>query len=90
MSETVAPRWPGVEYRVEDEVAIVSLSHSPVNGLGLPVRRGLVAAFEAARSQGLGCVELDGSLLEVPTYSNARRLIARGEALRAIDRNARA
>lgn len=50
----------------------------------------IVVAFEAARSQGLGRVELDGSLLEVPTYSNARRLIARGEALRAIDRDARA
>lgn len=50
----------------------------------------IVAAFEAARSQGLGRVELDGSLLEVPTYSNARRLIARGEALRAIDRDTQA
>ncbi|PAY09714.1 CoA ester lyase [Bradyrhizobium sp. UFLA03-84] len=50
----------------------------------------IVAAFEAARTQGLGRVELDGSLLEVPTYSNAKRLIARGEALRAIDRQARA
>ncbi|SED27484.1 HpcH/HpaI aldolase/citrate lyase family protein [Bradyrhizobium erythrophlei] len=50
----------------------------------------IVAAFEAARAQGLGRVELDGSLLEVPTYSNAKRLIARGEALRAIDRNAQA
>ncbi|GKQ51800.1 CoA ester lyase [Bradyrhizobium sp. Ce-3] len=50
--------------------------------------RRVVAAFEAARAQGLGRVELDGSLLEVPTYSNAKRLIARGEALRAIDRGA--
>ena len=50
----------------------------------------IVAAFEAARAQGLGRVELDGALLEVPTYSNAKRLIARGEALRAIDHNARA
>ncbi|WGS20043.1 MULTISPECIES: aldolase/citrate lyase family protein [unclassified Bradyrhizobium] len=29
------------------------------------------------------------TLLEVPTYSNAKRLIARGEALRGIDRSAR-
>ncbi|KWV60201.1 citrate lyase subunit beta [Bradyrhizobium macuxiense] len=50
----------------------------------------IVAAFEAARAQGLGRVEFDGSLLEVPTYSNAKRLIARGEALRAIDRSAQA
>ena len=62
MSETVAPRWPGVEYRVEDEVAIVSLSHSPVNGLGLPVRRGLVAAFEAARRDvRVAAIVLNGS-----------------------------
>ncbi|WFU55302.1 CoA ester lyase [Bradyrhizobium pachyrhizi] len=50
----------------------------------------IVAAFEAARTKGFGRVELDGSLLEVPTYSNAKRLIARGEALRAIDRDVRA
>ena len=50
----------------------------------------IVAAFEAARAQGLGRVELNGSLLEVPTYSNAKRLIARGEALRGIDRDAQA
>lgn len=50
----------------------------------------IVAAFEAARTEGRGRVELDGSLLEVPTYSNAKRLIARGEALRAIDRDAHA
>ncbi|WP_245763358.1 enoyl-CoA hydratase/isomerase family protein [Paraburkholderia diazotrophica] len=30
-------------------MAIVTMSHPPVNGLGLGVRRGLVAAFEAAR-----------------------------------------
>ncbi|MEX3959371.1 enoyl-CoA hydratase-related protein [Trinickia sp. EG282A] len=34
---------------MEDEVAIVTMSHPPVNGLGLRVRCGLVAAFEAAR-----------------------------------------
>jgi citrate lyase subunit beta / citryl-CoA lyase len=47
----------------------------------------IVAAFEAARAQGSGRVELDGSLLEVPTYSNARRLIARAGALSALDRD---
>jgi citrate lyase subunit beta / citryl-CoA lyase len=43
--------------------------------------RAIVAAFEAARAQGRSRAELDGSLVEVPTYSNAKRLIARGEAL---------
>ncbi|MGF6855024.1 enoyl-CoA hydratase-related protein [Paraburkholderia sp. CI3] len=41
-------RFADVEYRVEDEIAIVTMSHPPVNGLGLGIRRGLVAAFEAA------------------------------------------
>jgi citrate lyase subunit beta/citryl-CoA lyase len=43
--------------------------------------RAIVVAFEAARAQGRSRAELDGSLVEVPTYSNAKRLIARGEAL---------
>jgi 3-hydroxyacyl-CoA dehydrogenase len=38
-----------VEYRVDDDVAVVTMNHPPVNGLGLGVRRGLVDAFEAAR-----------------------------------------
>jgi 3-hydroxyacyl-CoA dehydrogenase len=42
-------RFDNVAYRVDHDVAIVTISHPPVNGLGLGVRRGLVAAFEAAR-----------------------------------------
>jgi citrate lyase subunit beta/citryl-CoA lyase len=75
--------------------SLVDPAHAPiVNGVLTPGEeqlrqaRRIVAAFEAARTQGFGRVELDGSLLEVPTYSNAKRLIARGEALRAIDRDA--
>lgn len=44
--------------------------------------REIVRAFEAARERGGGRVELDGALVEVPAYANARRLIARAEALR--------
>ena len=47
--------------------------------------RDIVNAFEAARARGSGRVEHEGSLIEVPTYSNAKRLIARGEALRTFD-----
>ena len=72
--------------------SLVDPSHAAiVNGLLTPSddelrqAKRIVAAFEAARAKGLGRVELDGSLLEVPTYSNAKRLIARSEALRAID-----
>ena len=44
--------------------------------------RAIVSAFEAARERGGGRVELDGALVELPAYSNAKRLIARAEALR--------
>lgn len=43
--------------------------------------RRIVAAFEAAQSKGHARVELDGSLVETPIYTNAKRLIARSEAL---------
>jgi len=42
-------RFASVEYRVQDEVAVLTMNHPPVNGLCLEVRRGLVDAFEAAR-----------------------------------------
>jgi citrate lyase subunit beta/citryl-CoA lyase len=48
--------------------------------------RAIVSAFEAARQRGGGRVELDGALVEMPTYSNAKRLIARTEALRQFER----
>jgi citrate lyase subunit beta/citryl-CoA lyase len=48
--------------------------------------REIGAAFEAARARGGGRVIVDGSLVEVPTYSNAKRLIARDEALQQFDR----
>ncbi|MBL8837695.1 MAG: CoA ester lyase, partial [Alphaproteobacteria bacterium] len=41
----------------------------------------LVEAFEAARAAGRDRVELDGSLVELPRYLNAKRLIARAMAL---------
>jgi citrate lyase subunit beta / citryl-CoA lyase len=43
--------------------------------------RAIVSAFEAARAAGHSRAELEGALVEVPTYSNAKRLIERGEAL---------
>ncbi len=41
----------------------------------------VVTAFEAAREKGEGRVEVDGSLVEVPIYNNARRLLARADRL---------
>jgi citrate lyase subunit beta/citryl-CoA lyase len=43
--------------------------------------RRLVEAFDAARAAGRERVEIDGALVEVPTYLNAKRLISRAEAL---------
>lgn len=43
----------------------------------------IIGAFESARAAGLGRVELDGSLVEMPTVANARRLLDRARALAA-------
>ena len=51
------------------------------DGKSLGEAHRVVDAFEAARASGAGRVELDGSLLEVPTVLNARRLIARAREL---------
>jgi citrate lyase subunit beta/citryl-CoA lyase len=76
--------------------SLVAPSHaSIVNGILSPdddaLRRAgrLVAAFEAARATGEGRVELDGALVELPAYHNARRLLARGEAMRAFESSVR-
>ncbi len=42
--------------------------------------RRIVAAFEAARARGEARVEVDGSLVEVPIYLNAKRLAVRADA----------
>lgn len=41
----------------------------------------LVAAFEEGRARGLDRVEVEGLMVEVPTYLNAQRLLARAKAL---------
>jgi citrate lyase subunit beta / citryl-CoA lyase len=48
--------------------------------------RRIVTAFEGARAAGAARVEVDGSLVELPTYNNAKRLLTRGEAMRQFDR----
>lgn len=73
--------------------SLVDPAHAAVvNGVLTPGRdevdraREIVAVFEAARERGGGRVELEGALVEMPAYSNAKRLIARGEALQAFER----
>jgi citrate lyase subunit beta / citryl-CoA lyase len=50
--------------------------------------RHIVTAFEAARAAGQARVEVDGSLVELPTYYTAKRLLARGDAMRDFERHA--
>jgi citrate lyase subunit beta/citryl-CoA lyase len=41
----------------------------------------MVKAFEAARAKGIDRIEVDGLIVEVPTYLSAQRLLARAKAL---------
>ncbi len=41
----------------------------------------IVEAFEAGQASGEGRVLLDGNLVEVPTYRNAKRVIDRALAM---------
>lgn len=58
-----------------------------INGVMTPsseeVRRAraMIEAFEAARAKGMDRVEVDGLVVEVPTYLSAQRLLRRAKAL---------
>ncbi|MGH7124398.1 MAG: HpcH/HpaI aldolase/citrate lyase family protein, partial [Stellaceae bacterium] len=41
----------------------------------------MIHAFEAARAKGMDRVDVDGLIVEMPTYLSAQRLLARAEAL---------
>jgi citrate lyase subunit beta/citryl-CoA lyase len=47
----------------------------------------IVAAFDAARARGEERADVDGNLIEVPSHLNARRLLARAEALLEYERS---
>ncbi len=73
--------------------SLVDPAHAPViNSILSPDEeemqraRHIVTAFEGARAAGAARVEVDGSLVELPTYNNAWRLLARGEAMRQFAR----
>jgi citrate lyase subunit beta/citryl-CoA lyase len=62
----------------------VTPEHAPViqrlmtpSGEEVEKARRVVGAFEAARDRGEGRVELEGSLVELPIYSHAKRLLER-------------
>jgi citrate lyase subunit beta/citryl-CoA lyase len=62
-----------------DHAAIINRVLTPSAEEVARARR-IVAAFEAARASGQARVELDGSLVEVPIYATAQRLLARARA----------
>jgi len=75
--------------------SLVSAAHVPyLNALFTPQpekvaeARRIVEAFETAQARGEGGVELDGNLVELPTYLNARRLLARADAFANLSRPA--
>ncbi len=59
-----------------EHASVINRVLTPSSGEIAEARR-IVKTFEDARSQGQGRAELDGSLVEVPTYTTARRLLAR-------------
>ena len=59
--------------------AVINRVLTPSREAAAAARR-IVEAFEAARARGEARVELDGSLVEVPIYLNAKRLAARADA----------
>ncbi|HSF95692.1 MAG TPA: aldolase/citrate lyase family protein [Thermohalobaculum sp.] len=70
--------------------SLVAPAHAaPVNTAMMPSAKEVaaaqrtVAAFDAARAAGQDRVLLDGHLVEVPTYLNARALLARAAAYRS-------
>lgn len=67
-------------------VAIVNDALTP-DAASVDRARRLVAAFEAARAEGRDRVEVAGTLVEVPTYLNAKRLLERHAALQAAARH---
>ncbi len=68
---------------VAEHARLINRVLTPSDEAVVQARR-IIAAFEQARGSGLGGVELDGSMVELPIYLNARRLVARAEALAAV------
>jgi citrate lyase subunit beta/citryl-CoA lyase len=66
--------------------AIVNAVLAPGEG-EIRQARDIVAAFEAARATGEARVEVNGALIEVPSYSTAKRLLARSEAMQQFERD---
>ena len=82
-ADTVAARRLGYQAKsaVHAEHAVVINRILTPSAAEIAEARRLVEAFEAAREAGDARVEVDGSLVEVPIYLNARRLLKRAARL---------
>jgi citrate lyase subunit beta/citryl-CoA lyase len=82
-AETRAARRLGYTAKsavLADHVAVINGILTPTAAeVALAAR--VVEAFETARNDGLGRVEMDGSVLELPTVLQARRILERAGAL---------
>jgi citrate lyase subunit beta / citryl-CoA lyase len=65
--------------------AIINAVLAPGDG-EIRQARDIVAAFEAARAAGEARVEVNGSLIELPSYATAKRLLARRDAMQQFER----
>jgi len=63
-----------------EHVAIINRVLTPSND-EIARARAIVRAFDNARARGESSVEVDGSLVEMPTWLNATRLLARARDL---------
>lgn len=65
-----------------DHIAAINAGLTPDAAAILHARE-IIAGFEKAREAGKAGVQVAGTLVEMPIYMNAKRLIARAEALNA-------
>jgi citrate lyase subunit beta/citryl-CoA lyase len=68
-----------------EHASVINAALTPSDAQVALARR-VVAAFDAARAAGLDRVDVDGTLVEVPTWLNAKRRLERFEALQAFER----
>ena len=67
-----------------DHVSLINAILTPAAEEVATARR-IVSAFDAARAAGEARVEVDGSLVEVPTYTTAKRLLERATEFAALE-----
>lgn len=67
-----------------DQVGILNRAFSP-EPARLEAARRAAAAFEAGLARGTASVGVDGAMVDTPVYNRARRVLARAEAVAAVE-----